>query len=78
MKFYDRETELQELHRLDDLSESVSQFTVLIGRRRTLPRHSDFRIFAQDHQADHHGQRQRLEGTGGQNAATDAEIRRKP
>ena len=35
MKFYDRETELQELHRLDDLSESVSQFTVLIGRRRT-------------------------------------------
>ena len=35
MKFYDRETELQELHRLDDLSHSVSQFTVLIGRRRT-------------------------------------------
>ena len=35
MKFYDRDTEIAELQRLDKLSETTSQFTVLIGRRRT-------------------------------------------
>ena len=35
MKFYDREAEMTELKRLDRLSEEVSQFTVLMGRRRT-------------------------------------------
>ncbi|MDE7379271.1 MAG: ATP-binding protein [Paraprevotella sp.] len=35
MKFYDRETEITELKRLDSLAESNAQLTVLIGRRRT-------------------------------------------
>jgi hypothetical protein len=35
MKFYDRETEIAELRRLDDLAAQISQFTVLMGRRRT-------------------------------------------
>lgn len=35
MKFYDREKEIKELQRIDDLSDQASQFTVLIGRRRT-------------------------------------------
>ena len=35
MKFYDREKEIGELKRLDDLSSTTAQFTVLIGRRRT-------------------------------------------
>lgn len=35
MKFYNREFEITELQRLDKLSEKVSQFTVLMGRRRT-------------------------------------------
>ncbi len=35
MKFYDRETEIAELKRLDDLAAQTSQFTVLMGRRRT-------------------------------------------
>lgn len=35
MKFYDREWEVVELQRLDRLSRDVSQFTVLMGRRRT-------------------------------------------
>ena len=35
MKFYDREKEISELQRLDDLSASTAQFTVLMGRRRT-------------------------------------------
>lgn len=35
MKFYDREKEIAELRRLDDLSNTTAQFTVLIGRRRT-------------------------------------------
>lgn len=35
MKFYDRKIELQELHRIDELSYTVSQFSVLVGRRRT-------------------------------------------
>ncbi|MBR1519650.1 MAG: ATP-binding protein [Bacteroidaceae bacterium] len=35
MKFYDREEEISELQRLDDLSFSTAQFTVLMGRRRT-------------------------------------------
>ncbi|MBQ9666171.1 MAG: ATP-binding protein [Bacteroidaceae bacterium] len=35
MKFYDREKEISELQRLDDLSFSTAQFTVLMGRRRT-------------------------------------------
>lgn len=35
MKFYDREKEIAELKRLDDLSSTTAQFTVLIGRRRT-------------------------------------------
>lgn len=34
MKFYDREIEINELKRLDNLSESVAQFTVMMGRRR--------------------------------------------
>lgn len=35
MKFYDREKEIQELKRLDDLANQTAQFTVLMGRRRT-------------------------------------------
>ncbi len=35
MKFYDREKEINELQRIDDLADQASQFTVLIGRRRT-------------------------------------------
>ena len=35
MRFYDREKEINELQRIDDLSNQSSQFTVLIGRRRT-------------------------------------------
>lgn len=35
MKFYDREKEINELQRLDDLANETSQFTVLMGRRRT-------------------------------------------
>jgi hypothetical protein len=35
MKFYDREKEINELKKLDDLAEQTAQFTVLIGRRRT-------------------------------------------
>ena len=35
MKFYDREKEIAELKRLDTLSETTAQFTVMIGRRRT-------------------------------------------
>ena len=35
MKFYDREKEIKELQRIDNLSVQTSQFTVLIGRRRT-------------------------------------------
>jgi len=35
MNFYDREKEISELQRIDELSNQVSQFTVLIGRRRT-------------------------------------------
>lgn len=35
MKFYDREKEISELQRLDDLANETAQFTVLIGRRRT-------------------------------------------
>lgn len=35
MKFYDREKEIQELQRLDDLANETAQFTVLMGRRRT-------------------------------------------
>ena len=35
MKFYDRENEIAELRRIDDLAETSSQFTVLLGRRRT-------------------------------------------
>ena len=35
MKFYDREKEIQELQRLDDLAYETAQFTVLMGRRRT-------------------------------------------
>ena len=35
MKFYDREKEIKELQRIDNLSTQTSQFTVLIGRRRT-------------------------------------------
>ena len=35
MKFYDREKEISELKRLDELSSTSAQFTVLIGRRRT-------------------------------------------
>lgn len=35
MKFYDREKEIKELQRIDELSVQSAQFTVLIGRRRT-------------------------------------------
>lgn len=35
MKFYDREKEILELQRLDNLAEETAQFTVLMGRRRT-------------------------------------------
>lgn len=35
MKFYDREKEIRELQRLDNLANEVAQFTVLMGRRRT-------------------------------------------
>ena len=35
MKFYDREAEIAELKRLDALSNTTAQFTVLVGRRRT-------------------------------------------
>ena len=35
MKFYDREREIEELQRIDRLSETTAQFTVLMGRRRT-------------------------------------------
>lgn len=35
MRFYGRVNEINELNRLDDLSKDVSQFTVLMGRRRT-------------------------------------------
>lgn len=35
MKFYNREREIQELQRLDDLAYETAQFTVLMGRRRT-------------------------------------------
>ncbi len=35
MKFYDREVEISELHRLDDLANQSAQFTILMGRRRT-------------------------------------------
>lgn len=35
MRFYDREKEIAELKRLDALSNTTAQFTVLIGRRRT-------------------------------------------
>ena len=35
MKFYDREKEIKELQRIDELSVQTAQFTVLIGRRRT-------------------------------------------
>ena len=35
MKFYDREKEIAELKRLDSLSNTTAQLTVLIGRRRT-------------------------------------------
>lgn len=35
MKFYDRETEIQELVRIDKLAQSSAQMTVLMGRRRT-------------------------------------------
>lgn len=35
MKFYDREKEINELQRIDNLAEQTAQFTVLIGRRRT-------------------------------------------
>ena len=35
MKFYDRENEIHELQRLDDMAYTTAQFTVLMGRRRT-------------------------------------------
>ena len=35
MKFYDREKEIKELQRLDDIANNTAQFTVLMGRRRT-------------------------------------------
>ena len=35
MRFYDREKEIRELRRLDDLANDIAQFTVLMGRRRT-------------------------------------------
>lgn len=35
MRFYDREKEISELLRIDDLASHTAQFTVLMGRRRT-------------------------------------------
>ena len=35
MRFYDREKEIAELRRLDELANHTAQFTVLMGRRRT-------------------------------------------
>lgn len=35
MRFYDRENEIKELQRIDDLAAETAQFTVLMGRRRT-------------------------------------------
>lgn len=35
MRFYDREKEIAELKRLDDLAGRSAQLTVLMGRRRT-------------------------------------------
>ena len=35
MKFYDREKEISELQKFDDLANETAQFTVLMGRRRT-------------------------------------------
>ena len=35
MRFYDRKREIEELQRIDQLSETTAQFTVLMGRRRT-------------------------------------------
>ena len=35
MKFYDREKEIAELVRLDEMAAVTAQFTVLMGRRRT-------------------------------------------
>lgn len=35
MRFYDREKEIRELQRLDDMANNTAQFTVLMGRRRT-------------------------------------------
>lgn len=35
MRFYDREKEIKELQRLDDMANNTAQFTVLMGRRRT-------------------------------------------
>ena len=35
MKFYGREKEINELRRIDDLAQTTSQLTVLMGRRRT-------------------------------------------
>ena len=35
MRFYDREKEIAELKRLDDLAGHSAQLTVLMGRRRT-------------------------------------------
>lgn len=35
MKFYDREKEMAELRRVDNLAHQTAQFTVLMGRRRT-------------------------------------------
>ena len=40
MRFYGRENEINELRRLDELSEQTAQFTVLMGRRRTGDRKS--------------------------------------
>lgn len=35
MRFYDREKEISELQKFDDVANATAQFTVLIGRRRT-------------------------------------------
>ena len=35
MRFYDRDIEIRELQRLDDLANKTAQFTILMGRRRT-------------------------------------------
>ncbi len=35
MRFYDREKEIKELQRLDDMANNTAQFTILMGRRRT-------------------------------------------